>query len=260
MCDASIAGERLEGVRPEVTRKNHLGYAMRWGYGYRMHSRSPVEGEVAVLHLVSQTMNEPDSSEWVLWLDCDALIANYSLPIQALMETYGFAGGAECTSASASSTCDAEDVMLAIAEEPNGINSGAFLVRNSSAGRRLMTAAVNSSWQMVGYQSMLLHQMALEADVFGEASCAASTAAESEGEAEREQDFSWAPRLLLLPQRALNLFTAEQAKRWTGELWESATWHPGDFILHLAGCPLRREDCWRRFVEAAAWIEVHNAS
>ena len=40
--------------------------------------------------------------------------------------------------------------------------------------------------------------------------------------------------------------------------WGASAWHRGDFILHLAGCPLVEPPCRQTFEEVARWVEdVH---
>ena len=41
--------------------------------------------------------------------------------------------------------------------------------------------------------------------------------------------------------------------------WGASAWQRGDFILHLAGCPLVEPPCRQTFEEVAQWVEDAHA-
>jgi len=233
LCDAS--GENLQNTTTILTERNHRAYAERWGYAYRMHRKSPLEGEepqYGKLQIALQALESDSAPDWLLWLDCDALVTNRSISFEMLLETY-----------------EVSDADWVVAEEPNGINSGVFVLRGkSSSALRFLRGASISPWRFVWDQSMLLHRMAVESDLFAEGGCTSEL-----GSGGALDDFAWAGHLRTVHQRAINLYTEGTARSWG-----ASAWTPGDFVVHFAGCPLAESSCWRRFEDSVDWSEKHD--
>ncbi|CAE8590380.1 unnamed protein product [Polarella glacialis] len=245
LCDSR--GANLENVSFDVTERNHKAYADRWGYDYRLHRQSPLQDEepqFGKLQIALDSLAVENPPDWFLWLDCDALVTNHSISVDDLLDTYDLRG-----------------VDWAVAEETNGINSGVFLVRGGpeNAGLRFLQAASTSQWRFVWDQSMVFHQMTEESDLLAATACeqwqSQMRQSRHEGDSGEDlrHDFRWAAHFRSLPQRAMNLYGEGSALQWDATAWE-----PGDFILHLAGCPLVEPECKQRFETAAAWTEANN--
>ena len=228
LCDASYEDGNLANASFQVTVRNHKSYAEKWGYDYSMHFRSPLpdqEPQFGKLQVAIDAL-ESDPPEWFLWLDCDSLVTNRSISVDDLLDTY-----------------DLREAEFVVAEEPSGINSGVFLLRHD--GLRFLKEVMKSNWRFVWDQTMLLHQMAEESDLFGEAMCSKVRKEEAP-----PRDFEWAKNFRLVPQQAMNLYGEGSALQWGASAWQQ-----GDFILHLAGCPLVEAPCRSTFHEVAQWVE-----
>ncbi|CAE7524749.1 unnamed protein product [Symbiodinium sp. CCMP2456] len=230
LCDSNFAGGNLENVTFGITEHNHKSYAERWGYEYTMHTQTPLaeeEPQFGKLQIAIDVLSSEKPPDWFLWLDCDALVTNRSISVESLLRTYQLS-----------------EKDFVVAEEVSGINSGVFLVRGGAEGRglRFLEEAMQSDWRFVWDQTMLLQQMARESDLFGATMCS-----------DAASDFRWAPHFGLVPQHAMNLYGEGSALQWGASAWK-----PGDFILHLAGCPLTESECHGTFEEIAAWAEAHN--
>ncbi|CAJ1339345.1 unnamed protein product [Effrenium voratum] len=231
LCDGNFQGGNLENASFQVTLRNHLAYAEKWGYEYQMLNETPLadqEPQFGKLQIAIDVLSAEDAPEWLLWLDCDSLVANRSISLAQLLQTYGL-----------------HEAHFVVAEEVSGINSGVFLVHRQ--GLRFLRQALGSDWRFVWDQTMLLHQMSLDSDLFAAAACPHWR------QGLEPRDFRWAPQLRLVPQAALNLFGEGSAQQWGAEAWQ-----PGDFILHLAGCPLVEPPCREAFEEVARWAEENN--
>lgn len=230
LCDSNFAGGNLENVTSGITERNHKSYAERWGYEYTMHTQTPLaeqEPQFGKLQIAIDVLSSEKPPDWFLWLDCDALVTNRSISVESLLRTYQLS-----------------EKDFVVAEEVSGINSGVFLVRGGAErrGLRFLEEAMQSDWRFVWDQTMLLRQMAQESDLFGATMCS-----------DFAEDFRWAPHFGLVPQHAMNLYGEGSALQWGASAWK-----PGDFILHLAGCPLTESECHGTFEETAAWAEAHN--
>ncbi|OLP87612.1 putative alpha-1,2-galactosyltransferase [Symbiodinium microadriaticum] len=215
LCDSNFAGGNLENVTSGITERNHKSYAERWGYEYTMHTQTPLaeqEPQFGKLQIAIDVLSSEKPPDWFLWLDCDALVTNRSISVESLLRTYQLS-----------------EKDFVVAEEVSGINSGVFLVRGGAErrGLRFLEEAMQSDWRFVWDQTMLLRQMAQESDLFGATMCS-----------DFAEDFRWAPHFGLVPQHAMNLYGEGSALQWGASAWK-----PGDFILHLAGCPLTEPAC-----------------
>lgn len=237
MCDTR--GPSLKEMDIALVEQNHRSYADRWGYQYRMHHAAP-GGDREPHYRYGQTriafreLSSPDPPSYFVWFDCDVLVANLSVSIEAVLRTYEL---------------DTFETDWVVAEDASGINSGVFILRGgSSRALSFLRGALESPWTVWWEQSQWLHSMAEISDLFARRACAdGATAADA-----NFHDFKWAGNLRTVPQQALNSYTPEVAREWGAEAWRA-----GDFILHFAGCPLRREACMRNFTEAAAWIQAN---
>ncbi len=57
----------------------------------------------------------------------------------------------------------------------------------------------------------------------------------------------------MIHQKALNAYSEGSARAWGAYAWEE-----GDFVLHLAGCPLVEGECRERLLEASTRAEEAN--
>ncbi|CAK9014543.1 unnamed protein product [Durusdinium trenchii] len=232
LCDANYQGGNLENGTFNVTEKNHRSYAEKWGYDYEMLFRSPLsdqEPQFGKLQVAIDLLGSDDPPDYFFWLDCDALVTNRSISLEDLLETYQL-----------------HAAHFVVAEEVSGINSGIFLVKGGAErhGLRFLRAAMTSDWRFVWDQTMLLDQMARDSDLYADDMCYQwrTTGA--------SHDFDWAPHFGVVPQQALNLYGQGSALQWGASAWQR-----GDFILHLAGCPLVELPCLQAFEEIAQWVE-----
>lgn len=236
LCDATFQGGNLENASFNVTERNHRSYAEKWGYDYEMLFQRPVadeEPQFGKLQVALEVLSK-DIADWFLWLDCDALVTNRSISIADFLQTY----------------LVTEDAHFVVAEETSGINSGVFLLRGGEVGLRFLRDAMSSDWRFVWDQTMLLHQMAMDSDLLGQDMCSKWRKGE-----DVSHDFHWAQHFRVVPQHALNLYGEGSALQWGASAWQR-----GDFILHLAGCPLVEPPCRQTFEEVAQWVEdVHAA-
>lgn len=238
LCDIRWPGANLENVTFNVSEQNHRAYATRWGYSYTMHQHTPLgeqEPQYGKIQIAIDAMEREDPPDWFLWLDCDTLVGNRSISVDDLLNTY-----------------DLQDVAWAVAEETSGINTGVFLVQGGSHRDRslqFLKEASSSPWRFVWDQSMFLHQMAKDSDLFAESVCQVQDLDDGLS----MPDFAWSTKFRTLPQKAMNLYGEGSALQWGATAWK-----PGDFVLHLAGCPLVEKECRDTFDGVASWIELNN--
>eukprot|EP00434_Breviolum_minutum_P016589 symbB.v1.2.014624.t1/scaffold1072.1/size139929/11 len=239
LCDGSFEGGNLENGSFNVTERNHRSYAKKWGYDYEMLFQRPnanEEPQFGKLQVALDILSRDDPPDWFLWLDCDALVTNHSISIEHLLKTYEIG----------------EDVHFVVAEasglwpgETSGINSGVFLLRGGTVALHFLKEAMTSNWRFVWDQTMLLHQMAMDSDLLGQGMCSRWRKGEAPA-----GDFQWASHFKVVPQQALNLYGEGSALQWGASAWKR-----GEFILHLAGCPLVEAPCRETFDEIAKWVE-----
>ena len=133
--------------------------------------------------ILLQTMENPEY-KWIFWTDDDSLFMNYGIQIESLID---------------------ENYNIIIAKDPNGINSGQFLIKNSAWSRQFLydvyahTECINHFWWE--QQAIIL---------------------------EYKQNPEVAAQIKFIPQRLLNSFARE-----VGLVGPNTTYQPGDFIIHF---------------------------
>ena len=109
-------------------------------HGYDSHlwdtifdkTRSPVWSAVGLpLSLVQKAKQEYD---WVVALDCDMMFVNMEVSIEEVLEQYV-----------PESSPDSKDVHLLITEDGRGLAGGAFLIRGSDEGRKLVESVYGTA-------------------------------------------------------------------------------------------------------------------
>ena len=122
-------------------------------------------------------LRSEDPPDWFLWLDCDALVANRSISVESLLQTYQLS-----------------EKHFVVAEEVSGINSGTFLVKGGTdrPGLHFLERVLSSDWRFVWDQTMLLETMVRDSDLLAEEMC----------EGGEVKDFQWAPHFGIVPQHA----------------------------------------------------------
>merc|ERR1712107_448494 len=169
--------------------------------------------EHAKFDIALQILGQDKPPNWLMWLDCDVLIANQSLSLESLLDA-----------------ADARNADVVIAEEPSGLESGIILLRGGSAHSfGFMQRASESPWKLFGERSMLVHQMAVDSEIFAERSCMGGSGGPGTGDPD---SFTWASNLRTVHQRLLISYSAGYVQQHGAVFWS-----PGDFAIHFSGCP-----------------------
>lgn len=98
--------------------KNKLEYAQRHGYdtyckteGFTLPAPGPIAAEK--LFAIREYLDSHPNTDWVWWIDSDAIITNYTTKIEDLVDN---------------------DYHFIIGADGNGLNAGVFFLRNSPEG------------------------------------------------------------------------------------------------------------------------------
>lgn len=146
--------------------------------------------------------------EWILWIDADAFFCNFSTTIEGLLER-----------ARADYGIDEKGKDLIIANDMNGLNSGVFLLRNSTWSRDFLERTYNiRDWENLEHEQEGIIKLL-------------------------QQNPSDQAHVQYIPQRWLNSYPGEimDAYRIYGQRRETMEYHDGDFVLHLPGMKLEEK-------------------
>eukprot|EP00928_Gymnodinium_smaydae_P074204 TRINITY_DN57272_c0_g1_i1.p1 TRINITY_DN57272_c0_g1~~TRINITY_DN57272_c0_g1_i1.p1 ORF type:complete len:487 (-),score=48.87 TRINITY_DN57272_c0_g1_i1:370-1776(-) len=214
---------------------NHQAYSAKHGYRYVVHTESALPdreahySKIFVVHqrLVgakatwaqSSTAEEGPPPDWILYVDCDAFFTNFEVSTQDLISTYA-------------APDNGNNVNFLVAEDPGGINTGVFLVRNSQWSISFLENVVRSSFTVAWDQSMFFWEIvrsALDMDL-----------------AKFAEDFTYPSQVRLIHQAHFNAFVPPASVDWM-----AYEWRPGDFVRHFAGCPWQEPACLQMMQETA---------
>ncbi|CAJ1418968.1 unnamed protein product [Effrenium voratum] len=218
---------------------NHRAYAARHGYGYVVHTESALpdrEAHYSKMYVVYQRLGgqtphwayqatsvDPQPPEWLFFIDCDAFFTDFSRPIAELISTYA-----------------EEATQFLVAEDPGGINTGVFLIRNSAWSMGFLERVAGSRFTVAWDQSMFFWHMvrgALDMDLsFPEA------------------DFTYPREVRLVHQAHFNAFVPPASVDWMAHEWRA-----GDFVRHFAGCPWQEQPCLDMMLETAELAQLNAA-
>lgn len=140
--------------------------------------------------------------EWILWIDVDALICNFTITLEEILER-----------ARQEYDIDGNGKDFIIAQDMNGLNSGVFLLRNTTWSRDFLERAYNVPNQAaMEYEQDALKQLLRE----------------------NADDLD---HVQYIPQRWFNSYPGMilDMYRLTGAKRASMEYHGGDFVLHLPG-------------------------
>lgn len=130
--------------------------------------------------------------KWVFFSDADSIIMNYAVKLESFIDN---------------------DYDLIICRDMHYINTGQYLIRNSSWSDNLLDAIYNqtdvihdSLWEQRGLERLLIKEPELK------------------------------NKIKVMPQRTFNSFWKEWYDIYKFSFIEDSTYLDGDFIIHLAGC------------------------
>jgi len=220
------SGGALEGqsrntlTLPALSVPNHKAYAAKHGHRYVLHERLPkpeLEPQFNKINVVAEALGKPGTAQWILFIDCDAFFTNFSTSVADVFETYG---------------ASSKKTQFLVAEDPGGINTGVFLIRNSAWSKEFLGRVDRNGFRMAWDQSMFLWEM-LGPELFDEHDVFRG-------------DFALKPEVVLVHQAHLNAFVPPASHDW-----QAYEWQRGDFICHFAGCPFREPECEMMIMQAA---------
>lgn len=111
----------------ELTYKqNKLVYAERHGYivvAKTSNFDPTYDINFEKMKIILELFEQRPDVEWAQWLDCDAMITNYTIKLESLVDN---------------------NYHFIIAEDINGLNAGSFLVKNSTEGRAYLQMILDS--------------------------------------------------------------------------------------------------------------------
>lgn len=140
--DILIAGASNQNYAPvsQVTCMNRLAYAQRHGYCFNIRRHSE---ELTDLKSISREKAEfmrsaLDLSEWVFWMDFDAIFTNFTAKIESIIEAN-----------------PGKDFM--ICRDVNGPNNGVMLIRSTIATRAFMDLVISICDQHAHENAAMVH-------------------------------------------------------------------------------------------------------
>jgi len=227
----------LESPLLELSVPNHRAYTQRHGYRYVVHTESALpdrEAHYSKMYVVYQRLKgqEPHWAhqstlpagpppDWIFFIDCDAFFTDFDTSIVDLLATHM----APMTSQAPG------DMHFLVAEDPGGINTGVFLIRNSPWSMDFLERVSSSNFMVAWDQSMFFWHMvrgAFDIDLT------------------QEQDFLYPSEIRLVHQAQFNAFVPPASVDWMAYEWK-----PGDFVRHFAGCPWQEQPCLDMMLETA---------
>jgi len=205
------------------SRSSKRAYASRHAYAL-LHLEEPfvTQAHPWMNKLIAIQRNLADF-DWLFWVDCDLFFMNPERTVDALVRT---------------ALLRNPDASFIIAEDGMMLNSGAFLLRNNAWGADflartvdLLSAPMPHSFQHMPWheQAPLIYLSLVPGVLRG---LGGSGGAEvPEGGLSAGYD----PRVVLLPQRAMNSYPPEVVQRTVKALAHEA-WEEGDMAISFNGC------------------------
>lgn len=213
---------------------NHQAYAARHGLRYVLHTESALpdrEAHYSKMFVVykrfagekatwaqAATAHEGRPPDWIFFMDCDAFFTDFSTSLHDLLQTYA-----------SPTQADVEGAHFLVAEDPGGINTGVFAIRNSPWSMSFLERVVSSTFTVAWDQSMFFWEIirgALDIDP------------------SRYEDFRYPLQVRLIHQAHFNAFVPPASRDWMAHEWQ-----PGDFVRHFAGCPWQEPTCLQMMQE-----------
>ncbi|CAE7253570.1 MNN10 [Symbiodinium pilosum] len=226
----------LESPLPGLSVPNHEAYAQRHGYRYVVHRENALpdrEAHYSKMYVVYQRLtgqrahwafdaNRPEDAppDWIFFIDCDAFFTDFETSVSDLINTY-----AQPVPGSV------DFAHFLVAEDPGGINTGVFMVRNSAWSLRFLERVASSTFTVAWDQSMFFWHMvraALEMNL---------------------EDFSYPPEVRLVHQAHFNAFVPPASVDWMAHEWQ-----PSNFVRHFAGCPWQEQPCLQMMMDP--WMNI----
>merc|ERR1712137_446177 len=127
---------------------------------------------------------------------------------------------------------DEDGAHFLVAEDPGGINTGVFAIRNSLWSMGFLERVASSAFTVAWDQSMFFWDMvrgALEMDL-----------------GQFAADFRYPSQVRLVHQAHFNAFVPPASRDWMAH-----EWRPGDFVRHFAGCPWQEQPCVQMMQETS---------
>eukprot|EP00439_Symbiodinium_sp_Y106_P064120 s1299_g10.t1 len=223
----------LESPLPDLSVPNHQAYAQRHGYRYVVHTENALpdrEAHYSKMYVVYHRMtgqrahwafnaNRPEDPppDWIFFIDCDAFFTDFATSISDLINTYAQGPGP-----------GSDIAHFLVAEDPGGINTGVFLIRNSPWSLRFLERVASSTFTVAWDQSMFFWHMVRGAMEMG------------------LEDFSYPTEVRLVHQAHFNAFVPPASVDWMAHEWQ-----PSNFVRHFAGCPWQEQPCLQMMMETA---------
>eukprot|EP00747_Dinoflagellata_sp_TGD_P221492 gnl/TRDRNA2_/TRDRNA2_93315_c0_seq2.p1 gnl/TRDRNA2_/TRDRNA2_93315_c0~~gnl/TRDRNA2_/TRDRNA2_93315_c0_seq2.p1 ORF type:complete len:428 (+),score=64.02 gnl/TRDRNA2_/TRDRNA2_93315_c0_seq2:63-1346(+) len=231
------AGKPAASSLPDLSAPNHRAYASRHGHRYVLHTELPrpeLEPQYNKMALVAAALRAPDAPEWVFFVDCDAFFTNFEIGIGDILETYGAA------------TAEPASPHFLVAEDPGGINTGVFLVKNSPWSLNFLARVESNVFRVAWDQSMFFWEI-LWPSLF-------------DANDLLKGDYRLPDKIAFVHQAHLNAFVPPASTDWHAYEWQS-----GDFICHFAGCPFQESECHAKMVQIAEfarqqWLGLNSSA
>eukprot|EP00927_Polykrikos_kofoidii_P056776 TRINITY_DN50859_c0_g1_i1.p1 TRINITY_DN50859_c0_g1~~TRINITY_DN50859_c0_g1_i1.p1 ORF type:complete len:489 (-),score=48.01 TRINITY_DN50859_c0_g1_i1:42-1478(-) len=208
---------------PELSVPNHRAFSAKHGYHYVVHTDLPlpegVEAHYSKMVVVHDRFAGVDPPDWIFFIDCDAFFTNFDTSVEEILRAYDNIHAAQAA-------------HFFVAEDPGGINTGVFIVRNSQWSIDFLKRVTASTFTVAWDQSMFFWEIvrgALEVD-----------------DQKMSADFAYPSEVRLVHQAHLNAFVPPASRDWMAHEWQ-----PGDFVRHFAGCPWQENPCLRMMEETA---------
>lgn len=113
----SMHNDRYAQLASVTYLQNKVIYAERHGYlcAAKVTNFDPTyDINFEKMRIILDLFNNHPDLEWAWWLDCDAMITNYNIKLESIVDN---------------------NYHFILSEDINGLNAGSFLVRNSTEGR-----------------------------------------------------------------------------------------------------------------------------
>jgi hypothetical protein len=124
---ATMHDERYSSLANETFNNNKIPYCEK--HGYELTAKTDGWSDVVyfdkIQYLLDVLENNPEVT-WIWWLDCDALITNFTKRIEDMID---------------------ENYHVVISTDVNGLNAGSFFVKNSVEGRGWLSMIL--SWRQM---------------------------------------------------------------------------------------------------------------
>lgn len=234
-------GKNVDASMVETTRRNRLAYTERHGYALAFETERRMPERDARWEKIGLLQRVLRRAHWTLWLDCDALVMDRDVRIDDLVREYAvenadFTGGAMALTvrdgesaplwstqqlvarrgmqprweSRVGSNATARAADFVVTQDAMGINSGAFLLRNSSWSAKFLDKVMLHAAKLDKRQTGWRDQLAIIKVILRQRS---------------------GDHVAIAPQRAFNSYPPLKAE-WGDEM----LFHGGDFVVHKPGC------------------------